>query len=78
LVSQKTFFVCVENGDQRYFGQVQAFTKQVYAYQNIKHTQTQFPQNFNAVERGNFRMYVPAFDTHSLHVLGKFLGHTLC
>ena len=33
--TEEPFFVCIQNGDQRHFGQVQAFTKQVHTHQYI-------------------------------------------
>ena len=33
--TEEPFFVCIQNGDQRHFGQVQTFTKQIHTHQYI-------------------------------------------
>ena len=38
VTAEKTFLISIQNGNERYFRQIQAFAKEVDAYKHIIHT----------------------------------------
>ena len=58
LVSQEALLVGVENGHQRYLGQVQALAQQVDSHQHIELAQTQIAQDVHALKRADVAVHV--------------------
>src|SRR5215472_335211 len=73
--AQVTFFVGIENGDERNFGEVEPFAKQVNANKHIKFAAAQIAQNLDAVERFHFRMKIAAAHANFGEVFRKVFRH---
>ena len=54
--TQEAFFIGVQDGDQRYFGQIQTFAQQIDAHQDVDFAAAQIAQDLHAVQRGDLRV----------------------
>src|SRR5262249_31665804 len=72
---EKTFLVGVENGDERNFGKVEAFAKQVDADENIKFAAAQIAKNLDAIERFNFRVQIAAANADFREIFAEIFSH---
>ena len=75
LRSQKTLFVCVQNGDQGNLGNIQPFAKQINSYQDVKRSQSQITQNFNSLYRVNVAVEVTNLHTVVAQIISELFGH---
>ena len=75
--TQEAFFVGVENGDERDFGQVESFAQKIDADQYVELAFAQIAQNFDPLERFDFRVHVAALHADFAVVLGEIFGHAL-
>src|SRR5581483_3822478 len=73
--TQETFFVRVENGDERHLRQVEPLPQQVDTDQHIKLTLAQIAKNLYPLQRLDFRMHIAATHAHFRVVLGQVFGH---
>ena len=77
VASQKTFLVGIENGNERYFGQVETFAKKIDTYEHIIYSTTQGIHDADTFQGVHVGMYVGCLDAMPEQVLGKFLCHAL-
>ena len=75
--AQEPLFVGVEDGHQRYLGQVQSLSQQVDAYDDVDLAFAQFAQQFDAPQRVDVGMQVFDLDAAFQQVVGQILGHLL-
>ena len=77
VASQKTFLVGIENGNERYFWQVETFAKKIDTYEHIIYSTTQGIHDADTFQGVHVGMYVGCLDAMPEQVLGKFLCHAL-
>ena len=75
--AQEPLLVGVEDGHQRYLGQVQSLSQQVDAYDDVDLAFAQFAQQFDAPQRVDVGMQVFDLDAAFQQVVGQILGHLL-
>ena len=75
--AQKAFLVGVEDGDQRDFGQVEAFAQQVDADEHVELALAQAGQQLDALEGFDLGVHVAAAHADFGVVAGQVLGHAL-
>src|SRR5258706_8325131 len=68
LAAQETGLVGVEDGDHRYFGQVEAFAKQVDADQHVEIAAPQVIEDLDALDRLDLAVQVAPFDPGFLNI----------
>ena len=78
LATQEAFLIGVEDGDHRHLGQVQSFSQQVHAHQNVKMSLTQISQQLDPFKSVQLAMEPLApdilLDEVSCQVFGQSLG----
>ena len=76
--TEEAFFVCVENGNQRNFGKIEAFAEEIDANQNIINAHAEIAENVGAFHGVDVAVDVGSFDAtigkKFREVLGHFLG----
>ena len=77
LAAQKTFFVRVENGDERGFGNVQPFAQEVDADEHVEVAAAQTAQDFDALDRVDVRVQVFRAQAAFPHEFADVLAHAL-
>ena len=60
--AEEAFFVGVEDGDERNFGQVEAFAQEVDADEDVEFALAQIAQELDAFERLDLGVHVAAAD----------------
>ena len=65
------FLVGVENGDERNFGQIQAFAQQVDADQHVEFATPQIAQDADAIESFDFGMEIAAAHADFREIFGR-------
>jgi hypothetical protein len=75
--AQIAFFIRVENGHQRNFGQIEPLAQKVDADQHVELPAAQIAQNAHALERLDFRVQIAAAHAHFRKIFSKVLGHAL-
>jgi hypothetical protein len=60
--AQKTFLVCVQDRYQLNFGQIETFTQQIDANDDIENSQAQVPQDPDTLKGLDLRVQVVDFD----------------
>src|SRR5262249_49557203 len=70
-----TFLVGVENGNERDFGKIEAFSKQVDANENVEFSAAQVAQNFDAIEGFDFGMQIAATHADFREIFAEVFGH---
>src|SRR5580704_11371812 len=73
--TQKTFFVGVEDGYQRNFGQVQTFAQEIDANQYVELALAQVAKDFNSLQSFNLGMHVAALHTDLAVIFCEIFGH---
>src|SRR3989338_1309653 len=68
LASEKSFFIGIQNCNERDFWQVQSLTQEIYTDQYIKIPTPQGGQNFDSLKRFNIAMKVCNFKFLLMHV----------
>ena len=76
--AQETLFVCIENGHEATFGNVQTFAQQVDPDQYIECAKTQIAQNFDPLQRVDIRVHVAHPCALLVQIFGQIFGHALC
>ena len=74
---RKPLFVGVEDGDERDFGEVEAFAQQVDADEDVELTETEVAQDVDAGERVDVGVEVADADAEAVEVVGEVLAHPL-
>ena len=74
---QEALFVGVEDGDQRHLGQVEAFTQQVDADEDVELAEPQFAQQLDATQGVDLTVQVAHLDSELEQVVGEVFGHLL-
>ena len=74
FAAQKAFLVGIQNGDQRHFRQVEAFTEQIHADHRVEFLLAQFAQDFDSFNRIEFRMQPLAAHAFFLEVIRQIFG----
>ena len=77
LGAQEPFLVRVKNGDQRTFGDVEAFAQQVDADEAVKRAEAQIADDLDALQRVDVGMHVAHAHAVFMQVLGEVLRHAL-
>ena len=75
--AEEAFLVGVEDGDERDFGQVEAFAQQVDADEHVELTLAQAGQQLDALQGFDFGVHVAAADADLGVVAGQVFGHAL-
>ena len=75
--AQEAFLVGVENGDERDFGQVEAFAEQIDTDEGVEFAFAQAGEELDALEGFDFRVHVTASDADLGVVAGEVFGHAL-
>src|SRR5690606_23641279 len=75
--TQETFFVRVEDRDQRHLGHVEALAQQVDADQHVEVAEAQVTQDLDAFDGLDVRVQVAHAHAMFLEVFGQVLGHAL-
>ena len=78
MAAQESFLVGVEDGNQRYFRQVESLAQEVYADEDIIHAGAQSVENLYAVHGLDVGVDVGRLYFHFGEVLVQFLRHALC
>ena len=63
MVAQEAFLVGIEDGNKRYFRQVQTLTQQVDAHQHIEFAATKIGKDLDTFERGDVGVHVARANT---------------
>ena len=77
LGAQKAFLVGVENGDERAFGNVEAFAQEVDADQRVERAEAQIADDLDALDRVDVGMHVAHAHAVLMQIFGQVLGHAL-
>ena len=77
LAAQEAFLVGVEDGDQRAFGNVEAFAQQVDADQRVEGAEPQVADDLDTLQRVDVGMHVADADALLVQILGEVFGHAL-
>ena len=72
--AQITFLVGIEDGDERYFGQVQSFAEQIDPDQHVEVAFAQGAQYFDPFDGVNLAVQVSHVDADVAQVIGQLLG----
>ena len=75
--TQKSLFICIQNGDQRNLRNIQSLSQQVNSDQYVKYIQTHIPYDFCPFQSIDVRMKVFYPNSHFSHVIGQILCHPL-
>ena len=75
--AEKAFLVGVEDGDERDFGQVEAFAQKVDADEHVVFAFAQAGEQLDALEGFDLRVHVAAADADLGVVAGEVFGHAL-
>ena len=75
--AQETFFVGVENGDERDLGQVKTFAQQVDADEHVVFAFAQTGEKLDALQGFNLGVHVAAAHADLRIVAGEVFGHAL-
>ena len=73
--AQEALLVRVQNGHQRYLGDVQTLPQQVDANEDVELAQAQIPDDLHALHGVDVVVHVPHPDAVALQVAGQVLGH---
>jgi len=65
----------VQNGNQRYFRQIQALTQQIDAHNHVDGPYAQVFDDFHALKGVNLVVHVFGFDAVLFEIIGQILGH---
>ena len=74
---QEAFLIRVENRHKRDLGQIETFTKQINADEDIEFAPAEAPENLDTFQRLDLGVQIPAADSDFGVVLGQVLGHSL-
>ncbi|CCY15069.1 unknown [Prevotella sp. CAG:755] len=77
VAAEKALFVCVEDGDERDFGQVEPLTQKVDADKDVISTGAQVVHDAHPVERVHITVDIGRADAFVRQVVRQFLSHTL-
>ena len=77
LGAQKALLVGVENGDERAFGNVEAFAQEVDADQRVERAEAQVADDLDALDRVDVGMHVAHAHAVLVQIFGQVLGHAL-
>ena len=72
--TEEAFFICVEDGDERHFGEVDSFTEEVYSHDNVDDPGLQLFNNFSSVHRRYLTMEVEGFVSLGYEEIGHLFG----
>ena len=75
LTAQEAFLVRVEDGDERYLGEVEAFAEEVDADEHVELSRTQAADDLDAVQRLYVGVHVARLDVVLEQVVREVLGH---
>ena len=75
VISQKSFFVRVQNSDQRNLGQVQSFAKKIDSDKDVKIPFSQTLQQFMPFQSFNVAVQIAGFDIHRSEKVRQILRH---
>jgi len=73
LAAQKTFFVRVENGDERNFRQVESLTEQIDSDENVEFAFAERAQNLHALNHVNLAVQITHVHADVAQVIREFL-----
>ena len=77
LGPQEAFLVCVQNGDQPAFGDIQPLAQQVDADKHVERPKAQVAQDLDPFDRVDVAVHVAHADALFVHVFGQVFGHAL-
>ena len=77
FAAQETFLVGIEDGDQRAFGNIEAFAQQVDADQRIERAEPQIADDLDALDGVDVGMHVAHADALLVQIFGQILRHAL-
>ena len=77
LAAEEAFLVGVEDGDERDFGQIEAFAEEVDADEDVELAAAEVAEDVDAVEGFDLGVQVAAADADLGVVVGEIFGHAL-
>ena len=77
LRAEKSLLVRIEDGNQRYLGNIESLTQQVDADKHIVHAETQIAHQLLPLDGLNIVVHIPHLDAGGFKVIGQILGHFL-
>ena len=77
LRPEKALLVRIENGNERYLGNVEALTQQVDADQHIVHAETQIAHQLLPLDGLNIVVHIAHLNACGFKVIGQIFGHFL-
>ena len=77
VVAQESLLVSIEDGHERYLGQVEALAQQVHTHQYVVDTLSQVGEDFHAVEGRYITVDIGCGDMMVKQIAAEFLGHAL-
>ncbi len=75
--TQETFLVGIENGNERYRGDIQPLPEQINPYKHVEQSVLEVLYYLHAVGGVDVGVDIPHPHTHPFQILVQFLGHTL-
>ena len=77
LRAEKALLIRIEDGNQRYLGNIESLTQQVDADKHIVHAETQIAHQLLPLDGLNIVVHVAHLDACGFQVIGQILGHFL-
>ena len=77
MTTEETFFVSIEDSNQRNLWQVQSLTQEIDTHKDIINTRTEVVDNLNTVQTGNITVDISRTDIVVQQVFGQLLCHSL-
>ena len=74
LAPQKSFFICIENADERNFGKIETFAEQIDTDEDVEVGRAESAQNFDAFNRVDVAMQIAHFQSNIAQVIGQIFG----
>ena len=75
VAAEESFFVGIEDGDERHFGEVEAFTQEVDAYEDVEDSHAEIAHDFDTFEGVDVAVDVFAAYAEVDEVGGHLFGH---
>src|SRR5207248_10462817 len=74
LAAQKSFLIRVENADERNFREIETFTEQIDADQDVEVGGAQSAQDFDALDRVDVAVQIAHFQSNITQIIGEVYG----